>query len=408
MMKQKIWNGIKYWSQVFLLPIYWFSFITPRNKTLWLLGSSFGNRFADNPKYLYLYLSQHQKDTVRAVWISHKKEIVVMLTENGYEAYLSKSCKGIWYCLRAGVYIFDNYSKDISFWLSGGAKKVNLWHGVGNKRINYDNKFDKIRHPKNRWEKFKTYLRRLSDEKPNHYILATSEVMAKIFASAFRTDMAHVMIEGYPRNDILLSDKIKNLYNEEDQRNTDFIQDCMEHGQKVLYYMPTFRQSELKFFEVMDLKAFNDFLTKRGYVFFTKLHPKSKLKERFEAIVFSNIRNISADVDPYCILKYADLLITDYSSIYSDFLMLNKPSVLFPYDYEEYSRDTRDCYFQYGDYMKDLKAYNMTELMDAIDQSFARDTCEAGRMEVRAWMFDTADGKACERLAEKILKIVNS
>ena len=90
------------------------------------------------------------------------------------------SIKGIWFALRGKVYLFDNYSKDINFWQSGGAMKVNLWHGTGNKKANHDNKFDKFRHPKNLWERFMTFPRRLSDEKPHHYTLATSEPLAII------------------------------------------------------------------------------------------------------------------------------------------------------------------------------------------------------------------------------------
>lgn len=42
----------KYWGQLLLLPVYWLSFLFPRNKRIWLFGSTFGKRFADNPKYL--------------------------------------------------------------------------------------------------------------------------------------------------------------------------------------------------------------------------------------------------------------------------------------------------------------------------------------------------------------------
>lgn len=401
-------NGLKYWGQVLLLPIYWFSFITPRSKKIWLLGSSFGHRFADNPKYFYLYLSQMQSETIRPIWISKKKEIVELLQKEGYEAYQSGSLKAIFYCLRAGVYIFDNYSKDISFWLSAGAKKVNLWHGVGNKKINYDNRFDTVRHPKNRWESFKTYLRRLSDEKPSHYILATSSVMAKIFASAFRVDLSHVIVEGYPRNDILLSDKIRNIYSEEERDTIAILQQIRKDGGKVIFYMPTFRQSESKFFHVMDLASFNEFLKDKKYFFFNKLHPKSKLRQKFEEIQYSNIKNISSDVDTYSILAYGDMLVTDYSSIYSDYLMLNRPSVLFPYDYEEYSSNTRDCYFEYEDYMKDKKAYNQDQLMESIHSVFCEDLCESGRLEVRDWMYETTDGNACERLYNKVVNLLHS
>lgn len=152
---RKILLEIKYWSQIFLIPVYGFSFLTPRSNHIWVYGSSFGRRFTDNPRYLYLYSSQKQLSTI-SIWISKNTIIVKFLKDNGYEAYSQYSIKGIWFCLRAGVYIFDNYSKDISFWLSGGAKKINLWHGVGNKKINYDNRFDTIRHPKNKFEKFRT------------------------------------------------------------------------------------------------------------------------------------------------------------------------------------------------------------------------------------------------------------
>ena len=190
-MSQKLKERIKYWAQLFLLPVYGLSFFLPRDEKIWVFGSTFGRRFAENPRYLFLYVSQNHTDVVRPIWITHVKEIAEFLQKNGYEAYCYHSLKGIWYSVRASRYIFDNYSKDIDFWLSGGAIKINLWHGSGNKKTNHDNEFDKIRHPKTAWEHWCTWLRRLSDEKPYHYTLATSEAMANIFTSAFATDMEH-------------------------------------------------------------------------------------------------------------------------------------------------------------------------------------------------------------------------
>ena len=172
-MIKKITDGLKYWGQLLGLPVYWLSFVVPKDKNLWVFGSTFGRRFADNPKYLYLYTAQFHGDKTKAVWISHNKDIVKLLNDNGYEAYYYHSLKGMWKCLRAKIYIFDNYSKDISFWLSGGAIKFNLWHGSGNKKTNYDNKFDTVRHPKNTWEKFKTaslYTCHISNDGKDIYI----------------------------------------------------------------------------------------------------------------------------------------------------------------------------------------------------------------------------------------------
>lgn len=400
---------IKYWAQILLLPIYWFSFIAPRNKKIWVFGSTFGRRFADNPRYLYLYVSQNKSDLdLRPIWISHNKEIISFLNQNGYEAYYYHSFKGIWYALRAKVYIFDNYSKDINFWQSGGAVKVNLWHGAGNKKTNYDNKFDKVRHPKNNWERFKTFPRRLSDEKPHHYTLATGPMMAKIFVSAFNTDISHIIQEGYPRNDVLFDEcSIENLLLEEESKNLELMQKTHKNGRLNIVYMPTFRDSEKKFFEVMRLEEFNKFLADNNMLFYTKMHPKSKLKEKFSEVKYSNIINIAADVDPYTFLKECDMLVTDYSSIYSDYLMLNRPSVLFPFDFEEYSRETRECYFTYEEYMPELRTYTMEELEEGILKVLKEDYCEEGRIELRNRIFSSSDGMSSERLVKKIKKILN-
>ncbi|HOO28950.1 MAG TPA: CDP-glycerol glycerophosphotransferase family protein, partial [Lachnospiraceae bacterium] len=282
---------IKYWSQLLLLPIYGFSFFVPRNKKLWLFGSSFGNRFAENPRYFYLYVKQNCPQ-IHAVWISHDKELVAFLNRHHYEAYEYHSLKGIFYAFRAGFYIFDNYSKDINFWQSGGAVKINLWHGSGNKRTNHDNAFDKVRHPKTLFERWKTFPRRLSDEKPGHYTLATSPAMRDIFISAFQTDRDHIIVEGYPRNDMLFSYEechIRNLLTDSEQELYQAIMAYKKNGFRILAYMPTFRDSEKKFFQVMDLDVFNCFLEKEKLILVTKIHPKSKLKKEFQEIDCSNI-----------------------------------------------------------------------------------------------------------------------
>lgn len=130
--------------------------------------------------------------------------------------------------------------------------------------------------------------------------------------------------------------------------------------------MPTFRGTETKFLEIMDLEAFNSFLGGQGLLFLAKLHPKSRLKRAFAQINCSNIVVLDADADPYVFLGHADILVTDYSSAYSDFMLLDRPVVAFQYDYGEYSEGTRDGYFDFGEYMPEPHAENMEELMDRI------------------------------------------
>ncbi len=401
--QMNIINWFKYWGQLFLLPVYWMSFLVPRDKKLWLFGSTFGRRFADNPKYLYLYVSQHKKRLgVRPVWISHDKRIVSMLSREGYEAYYYHSLKGIWMALRGKVYIFDNYSKDINFWQSGGAVKVNLWHGIPLKKIQADNLFDSFRHPKNPWEKWKNFPRNLSDEKPHHYVLATSDFIKPAFVSAFRT--RNVIVNGYPRNDSLFPGRVHNLYTAQEERLLRKIHHRINvDGMRVVCYMPTFRKSETKFFEVVDMEGMESFLEKNNLLLCIKLHPKSKLQGRFKKLKSRHTIVISAEADPYVFLGCSSVLVTDYSSIYFDYLLTGRPVVFFCYDLEEYLRDERAMYFNYREYTPGRKACTSGELMDALQEALGGSSvCQVERKALAKKMFRYGREEACPVLVEKI------
>lgn len=396
-----------YWVQLVLLPIYWLSFLIPRNKNIWLFGSTFGKRFADNPRYFYLYLNQCKKAKIRAIWISHDKKIIKFLNNNDYEAYYYLSVKGIWYCLRGKVYIFDNYSKDINFWTSGGAMKVNLWHGVGNKKINFDNKHDIVRHPNTLWEKFILFPRRLSDEKPSHYILATSPLVAKIFAHAFQVQNNHVIIEGYPRNEVLYEDCMINpLYTSEEQELLVKINYWKQNKRKIIGYFPTFRESETELLNIMDFRYFHNFLEEQRMIFLIKLHPKSKLRTRLKHIPYSAIYLISPNIDTNSFLNKVDVLVTDYSSVYSDFMLLDRPTIAFQYDYERYTSQTRDSYFKFEQYMPEEKAKTMEELIKKLSIIKEKDTHMILRKKSKDKLFERQNVGACRELANKLYSLL--
>lgn len=412
-MINKITERLKYWGQLLLLPVYWLSFLVPRNKRIWLFGSTFGRRFADNPRYLYLYIDQHrEKLGIRPIWISHDEKVVKMLNDNGCEAYIYHSLKGILFALIGKVYLFDNYSKDINFWLSGGAVKINLWHGIPLKKIQHDNVFDKFRHPENGWERFKNFPRNISDEKPHHYVLTTSVNLRKIFASAFRTK--NVLVASYPRNEVLVSERVKNLYSVEEKRDRKKINDFLRKDRnvseevtkrKMVFYMPTFRQSETLFFKHFDKKDFQGFLKENNILFCIKLHPKSKLNREFQNIQSKNIMVIDKDADPYVFLKLADVLITDYSSIYFDYLLLDRPIIFFDYDLKEYLSDSREMYFDYDKFTPGRKAENYEELKKALsDALYKKDIYADERKKVRNKVFSQGRQKSTLKLIKKILE----
>lgn len=411
-MKQgSISEKIKYWLQIFLFPVYWLSFLMPRDKHIWLFGSTFGRRFADSPRYLYLYLSQNKEETIkgkvlRPIWISHNQTIIKTLRQQGYEAYDHRSLKGIWYCLRGGAYFYDNYPKDISQWLSGGAMKVNLWHGAPLKKIQMDNRNDKVRYPDRKIDKFRYFIRRFTDEKPSHYVISPSEFFKPIFSSAFATQK--VLTVGFPRNDVFTGDKIQNLLLDCEKDSYEKIRE-LKKEKKIFLYMPTFRDSEKMFFDVMQTEGFQEFLKERNYLFCTKLHCKSKLRAEFERIAGENVILIEPNADPYVYIGLSDVLVTDYSSIFFDYLLTGKPILFFCYDLEVYLSQSREMYFDYESMTPGRKADTQSaleELMRSVEEDWQTPELKEKSRMVREKVFEDFGVDACERIKNAVSAVL--
>src|SRR5881628_2324481 len=83
------------------------SLVVPRSRRIWAFGSWYGQRFADNPKYFFLHCASVERQSVHAVWLSASPAVVKRIRDLGFTAYHRMSPRGLWYALRAGVYIFD-------------------------------------------------------------------------------------------------------------------------------------------------------------------------------------------------------------------------------------------------------------------------------------------------------------
>src|SRR5215204_3886991 len=106
----------------------------PRNPERWVFGSWSGRRFSDNAAALFLEVAGDAAGPM-ATWITARRSIRAELLERGLDARLRWSPAGLWTSLRAGVYVYDGYTKDINHWTSHGAITVLLRHGVGMKKV---------------------------------------------------------------------------------------------------------------------------------------------------------------------------------------------------------------------------------------------------------------------------------
>ena len=93
-----------------------------------------------------------------------------------------------------------------------------------------------------------------------------------------------------------------------------------------------------------------------------------------------------SDADVYTFLSEVDILITDYSSIYFDYLLWERPIIFFPYDLEYYRDEDRGLIFEYDEYTPGPKIFNAKELenvlskgIDDFRSSYERNYFEAAR-----------------------------
>ena len=103
----------------------------------------------------------------------------------------------------------------------------------------------------------------------------------------------------------------------------------------VFVYMPTWRDSQRDCFaNGFDLEAFNQCVAAQNACVLMKPHANTIIDK---SIAYSNLFFLDGNVDMYCILPYTHVLITDYSSILYDYILMpNKHVILFHYDYDEY------------------------------------------------------------------------
>jgi CDP-glycerol glycerophosphotransferase (TagB/SpsB family) len=395
----KIW---RFFLRLFLHPIYFLSYLSLRDKNIWVFGSGDGERFADNSKYLFLYTAKTKENNAkRAIWISKDKTVIKKLRKKNYETYYNTSIKGIYYLLRAKYFITDTSSFALNYWLSGGAKIINLWHGIPLKKISYDARkgkgskcyhsrgIVKLLHKFNTPWLFEKYFK----------IITTSSKLENIFTSALKSNKKNISITGYPRNDIFFN----------------WIKDCdlginklilnnikkNKEKNKIIFYLPTFRDTGGNPFEEaeIDLDKFNQFLISHNLIFIAKFHPLSKINN-FNADEYKNILILPSETDIYPILKFTDLLITDYSSVYFDFLLSNKPILFFPYDLNKYLSKDRELYFDYNKFTPGQKSYDFKNLLGGIENILIKqkDEYKNERSKIKEFCYKYKDGKSAERI----------
>ncbi len=397
---------------ILLVPLYIFSFFSPRKRNVWVFGAWWGDRYADNSRWLFEYVNRNHPE-IRAIWITKKSSIVKALREVGYEAYHMYSFLGIYYSLRAFVGVVSLDVRDINIGTVGGMKIVQLWHGIPMKKIHFDTYIGKIADSfLGKLSMFLFPFMRRAVYYGNSMFIATSKHVAERMKSAFRVSSQCLVITGYPRNDVFfMKDKGYFVLPEESVLVRE-IRDKKKLRKRIVMYLPTHRREGLCGLDWIcgeNMRLLDQRLGELGCVLLIKLHYCHRGSSVYSEEDFENIVWIREKVslDIYIILRYVDILITDYSSVYFDFLLLNRPVVFAPFDIDSYVKD-RGLYYDYDSVTAGPKAKNWEEVLSFLEEVICAPDKYAEEREKLCRLFHAyRDGRSSERVFDGIQNFIH-
>lgn len=285
-------------------------------------------------------------------------------------------------------------------------KNVKLWHGFPLKGMNFM-KVDLNNTNTSTHEK--VHLQFSKVDKVTSYGVVYNTLMG----ACFGLSRNKFEITGMPRNDVLLlSDGKKKLENKFE----------FTKGKKIILYMPTFRETAYGekngstsgyFFEFNDfnIKDIDNFCNQNNIVILIKIHPFDyKLLDNV-ILNSKSIKLISDEdfngSDFYEFVNATDILMTDYSSIYFDFLLLDRPIIFTNVDATDYEQN-RGFLLEPIDFWRPGETINSTkEFMCVVKNILSgKDNYSEKRNQICDIVHKHKDANSSKRLLEMLLKMI--
>lgn len=387
--KIKLRGKICYPIYVFLFNCVDSLFVTSKNNWCFFFTEK---HFSDNIKYYYDYINNNDKSVVPILIVKNKRLYELLKTDYVRpHIYYYLSIRALYYFLKSSVVIIAHggvFFYYLPYVLNVKRKLiVNLWHGIPLKKLCME--VDDFR------EMGKgCYLQ------DNSLFIASSKMEQKMLSKCFLLDENKIKITGTPRNDVFFQHKM--------------IDSC--DNQVKILYAPTWREfgNSTQFFPFsdFDLHDLISFCEVKNIKFYVRAHRYDmESLNRFlnqsgiESSVYEKYIEIADQTkypDNQQLLIESDILITDYSSIYLDYLLLDKPVVFIPYDLEEYS-NYRGFLFDYEDYTPGPKVFTYSSFKEEIVKIISLDDdFKQKRTQLKDVFHSQFDGKNSERITAEI------
>lgn len=408
--KQKIKQQVKKLIQPVHMPakdkgklIYFKSLSQPIKESHIFYEAFAGMGILDNPRALFKYiLSQPDLKHFTHVWsvdnLELAKENISEFSSLDNVIIVKKDSTEYYQYLATCEYLISNSTFGYFFELRPEQIYINTWHGVPTKYMGYEHTVERVENARGPARNF------LAAD----FLISANRFMTDImYKRAYKTDglfEGNVLELGYPRSDALINTNTEYVYKKLNDLG-------IETDKKIILYAPTWKgnlYNQLNY-DVSEFKAIVEKLTQsidqdsyriylRVHYFLYKILAKDPELEKM-LIPFT--------VDTNELLSVVDVLISDYSSIFFDFLPTGRPMVFYVPDLNEYSSD-RGLYVPV-EKLPGLVSSDINDISNAlshicVDRTEYVDYYQPLLDEMCEWCSYNDDGKVCERIVDIVFR----
>lgn len=342
-------NVIK--SVIILVYSFVLSLFVRRDDKCFAFGSWGGKLYIDNSRYLFEYMLHNLDDSYSFVWVGNPELKNEMPADKRVRVLKKDSFQAI-HALQRCKYMFCSqiaYVDICSYNIYRNAKLVYLHHGFPIKRVEADS-LD-YNHGGLRLSQ-KIYRAFVSYGHEYNLFTVSAPIQKKHYLSAYkymgcRED--NTFCFGTPRNDF--------LYNitKDEQWNLKKKYAALlgfDFEKKLVLYLPTFRRTGVETQSLYlraqkDKDKMNGILHEHNAVLIEKGHfaEYSMLASIDKEINNENYIHVTKNINVQELLAITDVLISDYSGAFVDFLLVDRPIIHYVYDYEFYKNEDSGLYF---------------------------------------------------------------
>lgn len=287
------------------------------------------------------------------------------LNAQGIIVLKPNSWRSFYHILTASVFILSHVPRDAHLSKKNKRRKVlGLWHGVAFKNI--ESQMISVLESKMQLIK--------NNAKLYDLMVASSEADRDYIAKSFLVDKSIIDIIGLPRYELL-----KSSYPVDDflQIQKNKLNDITLNKRFVLY-APTFREKNDSAFDQIcdeEWKMLNSFLEEHNCILGLRPHSYDNknpppITKNMESMVWISQEEFT---ESNLILQFVDILIVDFSSIWIDFLLLNRPILGFAKDFNHYCNKERGFAYDFEETFPDTFTHNFNELITSLTQLVVND-----------------------------------